>query len=160
MLGQVDGRQILQVGKVGALRLDLVHHLGQAVGQRRVLRERQDPTAIGAIPAPYQLGQQQLTAQGRDRGLELQSFRGGVEQQFVFVTVAQRLELRQQRRPTHHAREGIAETAGGTAGGQVDHSRRQRQGIIAGARDQPPGQRLRKGRAGGDGENGRVLQAG
>ena len=44
----------------------------------------------------------------------------GIEQQIVFLAVAQGAELRQQRRAAQHPREGIAEAARRAPGRQID----------------------------------------
>ena len=159
MFGKAGGRQVFQFGEITALGFDLVHHLGQAVGQGGALRKGQKPAASGTVPLPDQPRQQQLPPQRRDGGCKLQSLAGGIEQKFVFLAVTQGTKLRQQRRAAHHMREGVAETARRAAGGQVDDGRRQRQRIVSGARDHASCQRFREGGAGGNGENRRVFHA-
>ena len=63
------------------------------------------PSRAVAIPLPDQLRQQQLPPQRRDGGRQFQPVAGGIEQQFVFLAVAQGAELRQQRRAAQHARQ-------------------------------------------------------
>ena len=107
MLGQRQRRQILQLGEIGALGLDFVHHLGQAVRQRGGLREgRMSRRVPCASQCRIKVRQQQLPPHGRDGGRQLQPFADRIEQQIVFIAVAQRAELRQQRRAAQHRGEG------------------------------------------------------
>ena len=69
---------------------------------------------------------------------------GGIEQQIVFLAVAQGAELRQQRRAAQHLGEGVAETARRAPGRQIDHAIGEGECACFGARDQAAGQGLRE----------------
>ena len=123
MLCQLRRGQGRKLAKVRALGLNLVHHLRQAVGQCRRLRKRQRAVTTLGVPFPDQPRQQQLPPQRRNGGHQIQPLRRGIEQQVVFLAVAQRLELGQQHRAAHHFCKGLAKAARRAPGGQIDGGR-------------------------------------
>ena len=123
MLRQLRRCQRRKLAKVGALGLNLVHDFRQAVGQCRRLRKGQRAVAALGVPFADQPRQQQLPSQRRDGRGQIKPLRRRIEQQVVFLAVAQRLELGQQHRAAHHFCKGFAKAARGAPGGQIDGGR-------------------------------------
>ncbi len=128
MFGQVGRRQILQFGKiapwVSTSSITLARLSASAAFARKTAhrRDRRGPIAASAGPKA-------LSAQWRDRRLELQPLGCGVKQNSSSsLSPAAGIAATASRRPAPG--KGVAEIAGRAAGRQVDDGKRQCQWIV------------------------------
>ena len=79
------------------------------------------------IPALDQRGEQKAAANGIDGGRKIEFVGIGIEKEVVFIDIAERLEIRKQRRAAQYMCKGVGEAARRAPRRQIDRRGRKRE---------------------------------